>query len=154
MLPPSGTGSTPPRETSATDLAASNSTALGGRVLVAEDDVDVRELLVDLLTSWGIEVTPTMSGGEALSVFGADTQRFDLLLTDLTMPGMTGVALARAVTRLRPGMPVLLCTAFSDDFRDDEINDAGVREVVRKPIEPAELRTCLARLLATRRVVR
>ena len=69
-----------------------------------------------------------------MTVFQADAQRFDLLLTDLTMPGMTGVALARAVTRLRPGMPVLLCTAFSDDFRDDEINDAGVKDVLSKSL--------------------
>jgi two-component system, cell cycle sensor histidine kinase and response regulator CckA len=62
---------------------------------------------------------------------------------------MTGVALARAVTRLRPGMPVLLCTAFSDDFRDDEINDAGIQNVLRKPIVPAELHACLARMLST-----
>ena len=148
MFPRGDADSTPPRERSATELVASSNAALQGHVLVAEDDVDVRELLFDLLTSWGIEVTPAVNGGEALTVFETDAQRFDLLLTDLTMPGMTGVALARAVTRLRPGMPVLLCTAFSDDFRDDEINDAGVQEVLRKPIDPAELHACLARLLS------
>jgi CheY-like chemotaxis protein len=46
-------------------------------------------------------------------------------------------------------VPVLLCTAFSNDFRDDEIDDAGITDVLRKPIDPAELRACLARLLAT-----
>jgi len=149
LFPRGDASPAPPREQSATEVAASRNAALEGRVLVAEDDVDVRELLFDLLTSWGIEVTPAANGSEALDVFEAHVQRFDLLLTDLTMPGMTGVALARAVTRLRPGMPVLLCTAFSDDFRDDEIDDAGVQAVVRKPLDPAELRACLARLLST-----
>jgi len=148
MFPRGGAGSLPPCERGDMKLVTSSNAALEGHVLVAEDDVDVRELLFDLLTSWGIEVTPAANGGEALTVFEADGQRFDLLLTDLTMPGMTGVALAREVTRRRPGMPVLLCTAFSDDFRDDEINDAGVQEVLRKPIDPAQLHACLVRLLS------
>ena len=154
MFPRGDADSTPARDRSATQLVGSSDVELDGHVLVAEDDVDVRELLVDLLHSWGIDVTPAVNGGEALTLFEGDAQRFDLLLTDLTMPGMTGVALARAVTRLRPGMPVLLCTAFSEDFRDDEINDAGVQDVLRKPINPAELRACLARLLSTTAVQR
>ena len=46
-------------------------------------------------------------------------------------------------------MPVLLCTAFSDDFRDDEISAAGVQAVLRKPLDPGQLHACLARLLST-----
>jgi CheY-like chemotaxis protein len=149
LFPRADADITLPRERSASEVVASTNAALEGRVLVAEDDVDVRELLVDLLTSWGIEVTPAVDGVEALTVFEAHAGRFDLLLTDLTMPGMTGVALARAVTRIRPDMPVLLCTAFSDAFRDDEIEDAGVQAVLRKPLDPAELHACLAGLLST-----
>jgi len=148
MFPRHGADSTAPSERGGSEFVASSNAILQGHVLVAEDDVDVRELLFDLLTSWGLEVTPAMNGAEALTVFEADSRRFDLLLTDLTMPAMTGVALARAVTRLRPGLPVLLCTAFSDDFRDAEINDAGVKDVLRKPIDPFALRACLTRLLA------
>ena len=140
---------TPLPERGNTEVVASGNTALEGRILLAEDDVDVRELLIDLLSSWSIEVAAAVNGVEALRLLEADGGRFDLLLTDLTMPGMTGVALARAVTRLRPAMPVLLCTAFSDDFRDDEIDDAGVTAVLRKPLDPAELHACLARLLST-----
>jgi CheY-like chemotaxis protein len=65
------------------------------------------------------------------------------------MPGMTGVALAQAVTQLRPGMPVLLCTGFSDDLREDELTAAGIHAVLRKPLEPADLRANLDRLIAT-----
>jgi CheY-like chemotaxis protein len=147
MFPPGDTESAPPRERNATEIVRNGNQALEGRVLVAEDDVDVGESLLDLLTSWGIQVTHAANGGEALALFEADPAGFDLLLTDLTMPAMTGVALARAVTRLRPRMPVLLCTGFSDRFKDDEIQEAGVRDVLRKPIDPAELRACLARLL-------
>jgi CheY-like chemotaxis protein len=141
--------STPPHEEIGAQPIGSKNAALKGRVLVAEDDPDVRDLMSDLLTSWGIEVALAATGVEALTMFEANGPRFDLLLTDLTMPGMTGVALARAVTRLRPGMPVLLCTAFTDDLRDDEVNAAGVHAVLRKPLKPADLRACLARLLST-----
>ena len=149
VFPPVEADSTPPREDSGAQPVGSRNVALTGQVLVAEDDADVRELLFDLLTGWGITVTLTATGVEALTVFEADAKGVDLLLTDLTMPGMTGVALARAVTRLRPGMPVLLCTGFSDDLREDEINAAGVHAVLRKPLDPAELHACLARVLST-----
>jgi CheY-like chemotaxis protein len=86
-----------------------------------------------------------------LALFQADAQRFDVVLTDLTMPGMTGVALAQAVTQLRPGMPVLLCTGFSDDLREEEIKAAGIHAVLRKPLGPADLRANLDRLIATSR---
>jgi CheY-like chemotaxis protein len=62
---------------------------------------------------------------------------------------MTGVALAQAVTQRRPGVPVLLCTGFSDDLREEEITAAGIHAVLRKPLEPAELRANLDRLIAT-----
>ena len=101
------------------------------------------------MTGWGLDVTLATTGVEALALFEVDAQRFDLLLTDLTMPGMTGVAFAQAATRLRPGIPVLLCTGFSDDLRDDEIAAAGIRAVLRKPLEPADLHASLVRLIET-----
>ena len=127
----------------------SRNAELKGRVLVAEDEAAVRELLFDLLTGWGLDVTLAATGVEALALFEGDPQRFDLVLTDLTMPGMTGVAFAQAVTQLRPGVPVLLCTGFSDDLREDEITAAGIHAVLRKPLEPADLRANVDRLIAT-----
>ena len=139
----------PRRQESGSQHAVSRKANLKGRVLVAEDEAAVRELLYDLLTGWGLDVTLATTGVEALALFEVDAQRFDLLLTDLTMPGMTGVAFAQAATRLRPGIPVLLCTGFSDDLRDDEIAAAGIRAVLRKPLEPADLHASLVRLIET-----
>ncbi len=70
------------------------------------------------------------------------------MLTDQTMPEMTGLALSREVTRQRPGLPVLLCTGFGDALSDAEIASAGIRAVARKPIEPGDLYVLLGRLLA------
>jgi signal transduction histidine kinase/CheY-like chemotaxis protein len=122
---------------------------LQGRVLVADDEATVRELLRELLTGWGLDVVLAPTGVEALAAFIADPAAFDILLTDQTMPGMTGLALAREVTRLRPELPVLLSTGFGDDLPDQEIAAAGIRHVARKPVEPADLRAHLVRLLAT-----
>ena len=137
-----------PRKESGSHAVVSRNAELKGRVLVAEDDAAVRELLFDMLTGWGLDVTLAATGVEALALFEVDAERFNLVLTDLTMPGMTGVALAQAVTQLRPGFPVLLCTGFSDDLREDEIAAAGIHSVLRKPLDPAELRANLDRLIA------
>jgi PAS domain S-box-containing protein len=150
VFPPVPADSTPPREGNGTRPEARRDVGLEGRVLVAEDAEDVRELLFDLLTDWGLEVTLAATGAEALALFETDAWRFDLMLTDLTMPGMTGVALARAITRMRPGMPVLLCTGYSDDLRDDDITSAGIHAVLRKPFEPADLHASVKRLIAPR----
>ena len=149
VFPPLDADSAPPREESGSQPMVSRNAELKGRVLVAEDEAAVRDLLFDLLTGWGLDVTLAATGVEALALFHVDAQRFDLVLTDLTMPGMTGVALAQAVTQLRPGMPVLLCTGFSDDLREEEITAAGIHAVLRKPLEPADLRANLDRLIAT-----
>ena len=118
-------------------------------MLIAEDEAPVRDLMRELLTSWGLDVALAQSGTEAAAIFAADPERFDLVLTDKTMPGMTGIALAQEVTRLRPALPVLLCTGFGDDLSDQEIAAAGVRAVARKPVEPAQLYTLLSGFLAT-----
>jgi CheY-like chemotaxis protein len=72
------------------------------------------------------------------------------VITDQTMPRLTGLALAREVARLRPGLPVILYTGYAEDLSAQELQDAGVRELVRKPIEPAQFFPLLAAHLAAR----
>ncbi len=124
---------------------------LRGRVLVADDEAAVRELLRELLTGWGLDVALARTGAEAAAAFAAEPARFDLVLTDQTMPEMTGLALAREVTRQRPGVPVLLCTGFGDALSDQDIAAAGICAVARKPVEPADLYALLGRHLPRRR---
>jgi PAS domain S-box-containing protein len=149
LFQPIETPSRPPTDTDSSLPVAGANSRLKGRVLVADDEAAVRELMRDLLDGWGLDVVVAQSGVEALAAFSADPGGFDLVLTDQTMSGMTGVALAREVTRLRPGLPVLLCTGFGEDLPDEAILAAGIRFVARKPVEPAELRVSLGRLLST-----
>lgn len=105
---------------------------LAGRVLVAEDEDMIRELLAELLASWGLEVAVAADGAEARDAFASEPDAYDLVITDQTMPRLTGLQLARTVTRVRPGVPVVL-TGYAEVLAQGEIDAAGVRTVAREP---------------------
>jgi len=109
----------------------------------------IREFLVDLLGGWGLEVVACADGEEARDAFAEDPQSFDALVTDQTMPRLTGLQLAKLVTRMRPGIPVILCTGYGEDLKPRELEAAGVRTLARKPIEPQQLRQLLGAALPT-----
>jgi PAS domain S-box-containing protein len=121
---------------------------LSGRVLVVDDEQTIRDFMLDLLGGWGLEVTTLHDGAAARDVIAADPRRYDLVITDQTMPQMTGLALAREISRLRPGMPVILYTGYAEDLTPAELQEAGVFKLVRKPIEPAQFFPLLALHLA------
>jgi CheY-like chemotaxis protein len=66
------------------------------------------------------------------------------------MPRLSGLQLARVVSRIRPGVPVILCTGYGEELQPPELEAAGVRTLVKKPVEPAELREVLRAALPTR----
>jgi CheY-like chemotaxis protein len=119
-------------------------------VLLADDEAAIRELLEDLLGGWGLEVVACADGAAARDAFAEDPQGFDLVLTDQTMPRLTGLQLARLVTRMRPGIPVILCTGYGEDLKQRELKAAGVGTLARKPVEPPELRELVQAALQTR----
>jgi PAS domain S-box-containing protein len=112
---------------------------LSGRVMVVDDESMVLEMMGDLLEGWGLEVTLKASGVEARQAFDAEPQRYDLVLTDQTMPRLTGLELARQIHDARPGTPVILYTGYGEEISDAQLASAGVRALARKPVEPAEL---------------
>ena len=120
---------------------------LRGRILLAEDEPAVREFMGDLLGSWGLSVTLAESGVEACERLAEDPDGFDLILLDQTMPRMTGLEAAEQMARLRPAVPVLLYTGHSEHLTEARIAAAGVRALVRKPLEVTAFRALLASLL-------
>ena len=112
---------------------------LAGRVLVVEDEEMVREFLGDLLGGWGLEVTLKPNGLEGKHAFAAEPQSYDLVLTDQTMPRVSGLELARQIRAIRPDMPVILYTGYGEDIAEAELAASGVRALAKKPVEPAEL---------------
>jgi CheY-like chemotaxis protein len=93
----------------------------------------------DLLESWGLEVTIAGSAVDAAAEVSRDAQRFDLVITDQMMPRMTGTQLARELGRMRSDLPVILYTGFNEGITREELESAGVRAIVKKPIDPHEL---------------
>jgi CheY-like chemotaxis protein len=117
---------------------------LKGRVLVVDDEQAIREFMSDLLGGWGLEVATLGDGAAARDAIATDPQRFDLVITDQTMPQLTGLALAKLISRLRPGLPVILYTGYAEDLSPQQLREAGVANLVRKPIEPAQFFPLLA----------
>lgn len=108
-----------------------------GRVLVVDDEVEVREAVQRILRKENLDVVTAADGEEALLLFvGAD---FQLVITDLVMPGMDGLALLRALRQLDPGIHVLIMTAYGGwDSYLDAMN-SGACNYVTKPIKREEL---------------
>jgi PAS domain S-box-containing protein len=118
-----------------------------GRVLVVDDDPLVAELLEDMLEGLGYECRAAPGGAEALELLRSDPTWFDLLVTDRAMPRVTGEDLAREALVLRPDLPVILVTGFSDAPARERLEALGVREVIQKPIRRSQLAEALGRVL-------
>lgn len=133
---------------SASDLITTRS--LAGRVLVVDDEPMVAEYMTDLLKGWGLDTTVSASGMEALEQITSSSQTFDLVITDQTMPRMTGLQLSRQLQHLYPGLPVVLYTGFGEQLTDTDTSEAGVIGLLRKPVDLKALHELLARHLPNR----
>jgi PAS domain S-box-containing protein len=132
----------------AAELPAPRRSQLRGRVLLVDDEESVLGFMRELLQSWGLEVVAMRQPLAARELLAA-ASGLDLLLTDQTMPELSGVDLAHAAQTLRPNLPVLLYSGHADLIDVAALKQAGIRQVLRKPLEPAKLRSaiedCLAR---------
>ena len=93
----------------------------------------------ELLEGWGLEVTSRRTGPDARQTFADAPDRYDLVITDQTVPRMTGLELARELAAIRPEVPVILYTGYADGVMDAQVGAVGVRAMLRKPVEPAQL---------------
>jgi DNA-binding NtrC family response regulator len=80
-----------------------------------------------------------MNGKDALACFRSDPNAFDLVITDLTMPGMTGLELAEKLTGIRPGIPILLCTGHHREWLKEKASRLGIRDILIKPFSAGRL---------------
>jgi PAS domain S-box-containing protein len=121
---------------------------LNASVLVVEDEPMVGDYMAELLREWGLTVVLQREPLQALDWLADASNRVDLLLTDHTMPRMTGLELARHAVELRPGLAVLLYTGDAVCIGDDELRRCGVKQLLRKPPQAQALRSVLSRVLA------
>jgi CheY-like chemotaxis protein len=105
-----------------------------GRILFVDDEPAIAGVAEKMLWKLGYQVKTTTSPIEALEIFRSAPSEFDLIITDLTMPQLTGLELASAVLETSPGFPILLCTGFSDWVKEDMLKSIGICGLLIKPI--------------------
>ena len=118
---------------------------MGFRILIADDDIDLRATLVRLLGRFGYGCLTASSGAEAIQVMQAE--RPDLVVTDLHMPGIDGVAVARCAREHSPPIPVVLMTAYPMRVTHRQVQEAGATTHVEKPFASLDLVNAVQRAL-------
>ena len=117
------------------------------RVLFVDDEKVLVDIGKQILERLGYEVVARTSSIEALEAFKAQPHRFDLVITDQTMPNMTGEDLAKALMRIRPDIPVILCTGYSHMISEDKAKAMGIRAFIMKPILRHDIAYTIRRVL-------
>ena len=120
-----------------------------GHILFVEDEEALARLGKEAMTGLGYEVMVRTSSVEALEAFRSDPLRFDAVVTDQTMPNMTGEALSRALLQIRPDVPIILCTGFSHSMTQEKAKAMGVRAFLLKPLLIKDLGRTLHEVLHT-----
>ncbi len=111
------------------------------RILVVDDEPGLAAAMGDMLESLGYETLRRTSSLEALETFlnQPANQPFDLVITDMTMPGMTGLGLARGLLQLKPELPIIICTGFSEHIGPERIGKLGIKGFLMKPVTLRDL---------------
>jgi len=104
------------------------------RILFVDDEPALVNIGRRMLEDLGYEVVTSTSGIETLSTFRRQPENFDLVITDMTMPKMTGDRLATELLGIRPGIPIILCTGFSERITGEKAKEIGIRKFVMKPL--------------------
>ena len=121
------------------------------RILLVDDEAMLTEVLGNMLRALGYRVTTTQSSYQALEVFRADPQAFDLLISDMTMPEMTGDRLTAEVRTIRGDLPVIICTGYNRRLSDHKPESLAVQAILMKPVEQQDLAKTVRRVLDGRR---
>ncbi len=116
-------------------------------VLIVDDEKDIRESCRMMLSQLGYSVTTAGHPREALALIDRQKDRFDLVITDQTMPEMTGLELLHEILRLRPDLPVILCTGFSEQLDEASAMKKGARRLLLKPVTCMQLAESVRNIL-------
>jgi signal transduction histidine kinase/ActR/RegA family two-component response regulator len=117
------------------------------RILLVDDEAQIIDIEQQILERLGYKVTPKTDSEEALEEFAAQPDRFDLVITDMTMPKMTGDQLARRMMDIKPQIPVILCTGFNEAISEEKALAMGIDKFVMKPIVKDELASTIRTVL-------
>jgi len=116
-------------------------------ILLIDDEEFLIEMCQSMLERLGYTVTAHTSSLEALTTFENEPDRFDAVLTDQTMPGMTGLDLAQRMLKIRPDLPIILCTGYSNLVNEAQAKACGIKGFAMKPLTKKETATLLREVL-------
>lgn len=117
------------------------------RILFVDDDEMLANLGETLLSEMGYQVTTMTDSTEALELFAANADRIDLVITDQTMPNLTGKDLIQEIKQIRPDIPTILCTGYSSKINEEEAKELGINAFLMKPVGLSELQGIVRQLL-------
>jgi len=120
------------------------------RVLVVDDEQMIVQMTQRMLEGLGYQVTAMTSSVEALQYFQSQPGNIDLVITDMTMPHITGAQLAQKLLAVKPDLPIILCTGFSELINENKAKAIGIREYIMKPIIIQELARVVRKVLDER----
>jgi PAS domain S-box-containing protein len=109
------------------------------RILFVDDEKALVEVAENLLGSLGYKMTASTSSIDALELFRKDPTRFDLVVTDMTMPGMMGDKLAQEILKIRPDIPIIMYTGYSEFINEEQAKSLGIQKFMLKPFEIEDL---------------
>lgn len=118
-----------------------------GRILIVDDEPAIIEWTSQMLMSLGYEVIGMNNGLDAVEIFNQNPMGFDLILTDLIMPGMTGLELSTLIKSQRADIPIVLCTGFSEGLTAESLNTCGISGMIMKPMITSDLSRIINDLL-------
>jgi PAS domain S-box-containing protein len=119
----------------------------GKHVLVVDDEELILHYLKSLLEMYGFQITITASSVEALELLKNNSKNYDLLITDQTMPNITGLGLIKELHNIQVNIPVILCSGYSEKINANNARELGVMAFINKPLSQSDLLDCLQRLL-------
>jgi two-component system, cell cycle sensor histidine kinase and response regulator CckA len=124
-------------------------TIIGGKghILLVDDEQPLASIGKEMLISLGYDVTVRFSSLDALEAFRANPHRFNLVITDTTMPNMTGPQMAKEMLKIYPGLPIILTTGYSDMINEKEAKEMGIQEFIMKPVSLQNLAQVVRKVL-------
>ena len=147
LFPADGSRPTPHQAEPASNAAAPVRDGLPPRVLFVDDEAALATLAARAMPAYGCAATVFTDPGEALGAFAAEPDAFDALVTDLSMPGLSGLELSEKIRELRPDFPIVLTSGFLTPDNEEQARRQGVNQIVAKPCSIDDLTSAVLRLV-------
>jgi len=126
-------------ENNGSEIVATPASKGTERILFVDDEPALVDIGINMLSSLGYQVTGVNSSMDALDLFRAEPERYDLVITDMTLPKMTGIDLSREILQIRPDMPVILCSGIRESATEDQVKSLGIKAYCAKPLTKRDL---------------